>query len=268
MGLILCEKKDCDKPLYIEDLNINIYSLEELCYLIYDNPILVMEDFIDRDLFAFLSDSLGLENLSAWLMKIYKERKLHDEILYYILEYSGFYTRGELARYKNNVDKMRKLPKSEYFKMQADYMFGIHKYGKAVSIYERIPKLPKDKHLHPKFLGAVYNNLAGAYANMFKFEEAYLHYGLAYECLHDENILMKMYFLEKLGAESREDFSALVSSADIDRWNHAFIAQKDEAERSERIQELREIFRLDSRRRAELMKQRLSALKQEYRTMI
>ncbi len=53
MGLILCEKKDCDKPLYIEDLNINIYSLEELCYLIYDNPILVMEDFIDRDLFAF-----------------------------------------------------------------------------------------------------------------------------------------------------------------------------------------------------------------------
>ena len=35
MGLILCEGLEAKSPLYIEDLDINIYSLEELAYLIY-----------------------------------------------------------------------------------------------------------------------------------------------------------------------------------------------------------------------------------------
>ena len=87
MGLILCEGEEVDRPLYIEALNINIYSIEELCYLIYDNPILVTENFVGEGLFDFIDDSLGLSSLSAWLLKIYKERKLNDDILYYILEY-------------------------------------------------------------------------------------------------------------------------------------------------------------------------------------
>ena len=54
MSLILCRQEPVKIPLYIEDLGIHIYSSQELCYVIYNNPLLVLEDFIDSRLTEFL----------------------------------------------------------------------------------------------------------------------------------------------------------------------------------------------------------------------
>ena len=40
MVLIVCEHSEVVHPLYITELNIHVYSLEELLYVIYENPIL------------------------------------------------------------------------------------------------------------------------------------------------------------------------------------------------------------------------------------
>ena len=42
MSLILCRQEPVKIPLYIEDLGIHIYSSQELCYVIYNNPLLVL----------------------------------------------------------------------------------------------------------------------------------------------------------------------------------------------------------------------------------
>ena len=44
MSLILCRQEPVKIPLYIEDLGIHIYSSQELCYVIYNNPLLVLEE--------------------------------------------------------------------------------------------------------------------------------------------------------------------------------------------------------------------------------
>ena len=44
MSLILCRQEPVTVPLYIEDLGIHIYSSQELCYVIYNNPLLVLEE--------------------------------------------------------------------------------------------------------------------------------------------------------------------------------------------------------------------------------
>ena len=33
-GYILCQTKKADKPFFVESINTNIYSLEELCYFL------------------------------------------------------------------------------------------------------------------------------------------------------------------------------------------------------------------------------------------
>ena len=58
MSLILCRQEPVKIPLYIEDLGIHIYSSQELCYVIYNNPLLVLEDFIDKRLTEFLRSEL------------------------------------------------------------------------------------------------------------------------------------------------------------------------------------------------------------------
>ena len=57
MSLILCRQEPVTVPLYIEDLGIHIYSSQELCYVIYHHPLLVMNDFADASLLCDLQQS-------------------------------------------------------------------------------------------------------------------------------------------------------------------------------------------------------------------
>ena len=51
MSLLLCRREKVKHPFYIEVLGIHIYSSQELCYVIYHHPLLVMNDFVDASLF-------------------------------------------------------------------------------------------------------------------------------------------------------------------------------------------------------------------------
>lgn len=268
MGLILCEGLEAKSPLYIEDLDINIYSLEELAYLIYDNPILVMENFIDEKLFWFISESLSLNNLSTWLLKMYRDKKLNDDILYYILESSGFYNKKEIIKYRREIEGLRALPKEEYLKKQADYMFSLKKYAKAIEIFERILVLINSKSRKIDFLGSIYNNLAASYANMFKFDNAYMNYRLAYECLQDKNILKKLVYLEKLGAKPLEDVDRLISFENNEVWSNEFETKKKEVLNSDDIKDFKAVFKYDSVKKAAIIRNKIEGLRHEYRTMI
>ena len=67
MSLLLCRKGKDKTSLYIEVLGIHIYSSQELCYVIYHHPLLVMNDFVDASLFFFVKMSWDLAFLQdAW----------------------------------------------------------------------------------------------------------------------------------------------------------------------------------------------------------
>ena len=42
MSLILCRQEPVRHPFYIERLGVHIASSQELCYVIYQNPLLVL----------------------------------------------------------------------------------------------------------------------------------------------------------------------------------------------------------------------------------
>ena len=52
--LILCEKPLAALPYYIENLSLNIYSAEELCYYIENNVYLLEQDFMDDELIEWI----------------------------------------------------------------------------------------------------------------------------------------------------------------------------------------------------------------------
>ena len=65
MSLILCRQEPVEHPYYIDILGLHIYSSQELCYVIFHHPVLVMEDFLDRRLFEFIRRDLDMEYLAG-----------------------------------------------------------------------------------------------------------------------------------------------------------------------------------------------------------
>ena len=82
MSLILCRQEPVTVPLYIEDLGIHIYSSQELCYVIYNNPLLVLEGFIDKRLTEFLRSELRMPFLAERVEKWMDSHGATEEILY------------------------------------------------------------------------------------------------------------------------------------------------------------------------------------------
>ena len=80
MSLLLCRRERVKHPFYIEVLGIHIYSSQELCYVIYHHPLLVMNDFADASLFSFIKNELGLGFLAGRMEKLikglWKQRKI------------------------------------------------------------------------------------------------------------------------------------------------------------------------------------------------
>ena len=47
MSLILCRQEPVASPYFVEELGVHLYSSQELNYVIYHHPLLVMEDFVN-----------------------------------------------------------------------------------------------------------------------------------------------------------------------------------------------------------------------------
>ena len=64
-GYILCQTKKAQRPYFIENISMNIYSIEELCYYLYHNLYLA-----DHTVFKCKNYATGSEmslNLCIWL---------------------------------------------------------------------------------------------------------------------------------------------------------------------------------------------------------
>ena len=58
-GLILCSRKS-DIPYKIPDASINIYSIEELSYYLYNNAYFLDENFFSDELIDYIEKNLKL----------------------------------------------------------------------------------------------------------------------------------------------------------------------------------------------------------------
>ena len=67
MSLILCRHEPVRHPYYIERLGIHIASSQELCYVIYNNPLLAMEGLINDNLITFIRTELDMAFLAGKL---------------------------------------------------------------------------------------------------------------------------------------------------------------------------------------------------------
>ena len=145
MSLILCRQEPVKHPYYIDVLGIHIHSSQELCYIVYNHPVLVMDDFLDDLLIDFIRKDLDMDYLAGRMEKLVETGTRPEEVLALFLSECDYYSDKEIQKFKQTTAALRALHPAQYEKQRADYMFGQQQYGKAAARYGKILEYPRDK---------------------------------------------------------------------------------------------------------------------------
>ena len=269
MSLILCRQEPVSTPFYIEDLGIHIYSSQELCYVIYNNPLLVLEDFVDKRLTDFLRSELRMPFLAEKIEKWIDSRGASEEILFLILQECNYYSPKEQAAYRQTVNGLLKLSEEEYLKRRGDYFYGLNLFGKAVTIYEQILD-GSGRHLSGDFRGKLWNNIAACYAKLFCYQKAMHAYENAWNAKPEPEYVKRMYFLTLMNPElpMKDRFMEMIGEDDKEVWNQEVKAAREEAETAQETIRLAQIFEREPAGRLAAAGEMLNRWKMEYRKML
>ncbi len=270
MSLILCRQEPVTSPYYIEELGIHISSSQELCYVIYNHPMLVMEGFVDDGLAEFLRTELRMPFLAERVTRNMGAKGAADELLFLILQECAYYTPQEQARYRQLVSGLRKISDDEYAKRRADYHYSLGLYGRAISMYEKILETAKERHLSGEFQARVWNNIAACYTKLFCYQKAMYAYDCAWNEKADRVYLKRMYLLTKMepGLEIKERFKELIENEDTSGWDAKAVKVMEDAAGAASVVRLNQLFEKDPIKRIVGAGELINDWKCLYRKMI
>lgn len=270
MSLILCRQEPAKHPYYFEALGVHLYSSQEICYVIYHNPLLVMDGFVDEHLTEFMRDELDLGFLALKLDKWRQSGEDLDELLFLILQECDYYTPAEVSRFRQQIAAYRKMSAAEFAKAKADYLFSSRQYGKAVAEYERLLELPKEEGVDDAFLARIYNNLGAACARLFLTDRAYQAYQKSFDLARSSDVLKRIYYLSKWNPSLvlKDRFKTMITD-DMKISCEADMKQAEaEAEHAESVKDLDALFARDPIKRIHGAGELVRQWKTEYRNMV
>ncbi len=178
--LILCHSALATNPYFFSALGLNVYSIEELCFLLKENACILDEDVLDPVLCDFLIEEADMPNLGNKLKEELSEGVSVGEFIMTILEDSMFFNEDELSEVKQALVDSAGLDRSRKHKKRGDNMLRGGKYALALDEYRYILdsiERDYDRELYATIL----HNMGTAYARMFLLKEASECYNEAYE---------------------------------------------------------------------------------------
>ncbi len=271
MSLILCRMEPVRNPFEVPELGVHLHSSQELCYVIYNNPLLVMDDFVDNRLIQFIRKDLNMEPLAEKLENWKRSGESSDNMLLLILTHCQYYTSAEVSQYRQTLIDYRKKHPAEYGKERADYLFGKKQYGRAIRLYEKLLEMEPDLVINDHFFSRVLCCLGACQARLFRFEKAYQAYDRAYSYdRQNEGIIEKIYYLKSFEPNMpiAQRYQAAFTNARQDKWEKRIMEAKTKGQESEAVKELDELFLKDQAQRLPGASAMVKKWKKEYRGML
>ena len=203
MGNIILSTGNYAKiPYFFEKTYVNLFSLEELCYCLVDNAVMLDGDIVSDKLARWLSDQCSLSELADRLHTQVKEKAAPAAYVETILEYAGLYSEEEIARTVSLVSENAGLSPYEKQKARADHMLRNKRYILALEQYSSLlARLPEhEKELQAK----IHHNMGVVYAGLFMFENAQEEFMEAYKMSKNTDSLMQFLTAKRLHDSDRE----------------------------------------------------------------
>lgn len=207
-NIILCNGRYAQNPYLLEEENIRIYSVEELCYLLYKNSFLIQEDFFSENLLEWIEKEL---DLAEWAERLRSLKGQTDEVLRsieFLFQASGFYGEEEINHVRRILKDSSQLSVYDRKKIRADSYYKKQRYMKAAAEYEQL--LRETSQDQVKFRAKLYHNLGVCAAGMFFYEKAANYFLQAFHTYPNTESYVQFLGAMKMG-NSQEEYLMYLS---------------------------------------------------------
>lgn len=240
--LILCSGKRTDRPYVLPDSGERIYSIEELCYYIYNNVYSIEEAMFTASLIDWIGKELGLSERAEKLYTLKKQGADLKTLITVVLCSADYYTESEIKKLLSVIDEIRAMPSARRRYLKANAYLKRKLYSEATAEYESLLVSEDAINLDPKSYGDVLHNLAIAKLHLYGPGKALELFRQAYE-RNQRPESLKQYLYTLWQCQDREMFYEKLKEYNADDETAAKIALKleqlsDEARLSGDMKEL------------------------------
>lgn len=175
-------------PYCVTGLEIPVYCIEELCYLMKENALLLDQSLLTKDLVNWIESECILPELAAALRPMLNRHGSLSAFVCTILDYVGLYDLNTLGEIRKVLKIGAGLSGTQRHKNQVDYLVTKKKYGEAIKGYvSMIAKWEKSEETGDSILPArevlasIWHNLGVAYTGLMSYEAAAESFMTAYK---------------------------------------------------------------------------------------
>ncbi|MFV0341551.1 MAG: hypothetical protein ACK5JH_01475 [Anaerocolumna sp.] len=182
--LILCNGTQGQRPYCFKITNINVFSIEELCYYIYHHVTELSQELREEELVLWIEEELGLVDTAKKLRHLILTGAGLKDIVVSILLSCDYYGEEQIKELLEVVDEFIHLPPGIGSVKRADNFLKYKQYAKALweflsilenrTAFDTFEDAMKGKVLHN--MGVALLHCKGPIAALQKFKEAYDHY--------------------------------------------------------------------------------------------
>ena len=204
MRITVCVGDYATTPYCIPGLEIEVFSMEELCYCMKENAFLLDFSLLDDELVDWIERQCGLKELAKKLYHLVHKSSSLSAFAVTILEYTGLYEESIIQQIEQVLKKSAGLSTVEKRKSQIDYLVQKRKYISAVRGYDQLLKnwgeFENEQGQPPAIptRAAILHNKGIAYAGLMLYTQAAECFLEAYEVGADEEDYMSFLTAKRL----------------------------------------------------------------------
>lgn len=176
-----------EKPYQIPGLEVEVRSMEELCYCIRENAFLLDTSFLEDGLLRWIGEECGLGELAERLHPLVHRKGTLSAFAVEILDYVGFYDQETVQETAQVLRQGAGLSAVERRKRQIDYMVKNKRYRAAVKGYELLLEKWQEQEGRGETVPAadclarIWHNKGVAFAGLMLYDRAVECFRRAYE---------------------------------------------------------------------------------------
>lgn len=209
--VLVCTGEYATSPYYFDKVYVNVYSIEELCYVMAENAFLLDKDILDKKLVEWIDTECKLSDLASELYKMVTHSVEVSSFVGCILEYVGYYSKAEIDKIESILRMNVSMNAYEKWKAKADFLYENRHFLLAIAEYEKllfeIPEAEITLKSH------VYNDIGVAYMALYLYDSAAESFMKAYE-LDNNELALRHYLTVKRLSLSDEEYIRVASESE------------------------------------------------------